>query len=195
MERRVLLAIVLTFLVLFGYQVLFPPPPPPVDTAPPTATQPPAPEPPPPSKYCRRMFHCPASGTLNTWIVSAGPRPPSYSAVSTRPLRSRVSRKPSSLLTPKLQAPAVGIVWVGRFPGGHDARLAPIADDLRAARHLVEVVEDIPRWKAGKLLGIVVNALDALYRPSPLRDRVAAALSAEAREVYAAAHPRALDDD
>ncbi|WP_103382031.1 rhodanese-like domain-containing protein [Pseudonocardia dioxanivorans] len=104
---------------------------------------------------------------------------------------------PSTYLVPgeveSPAAPAVGIVWVGRFPGGHDARLAPIADDLRAARHLVEVVEDIPRWRAGKLLGIVVNALDALYRPSPLRDRVAAALSAEAREVYAAAGRLAAD--
>ncbi|MDT7650908.1 MAG: thiosulfate/3-mercaptopyruvate sulfurtransferase [Pseudonocardiales bacterium] len=104
---------------------------------------------------------------------------------------------PASYLVPgEVQspaAPAVGVVWLGRYPGGRDAGLERIADDLRAARHLAEVVEDIPRWKAGKLLGIVTNALDALYRPSPLRDRVAAALTAEARAVYLAAGESAAD--
>ena len=81
-------------------------------------------------------------------------------------------------------APAVGVLWLGRYPSGRDARLDEVAGDLRAARHLVEVVDDVPRWKAGKLLQVIGNALDALYEPGPLRERAAAALRAEAREVY-----------
>jgi thiosulfate/3-mercaptopyruvate sulfurtransferase len=87
--------------------------------------------------------------------------------------------------------PAVGVIWVGPYPGGPaldgvaaDNRLAGVADDLRAARHLVEVVADTERIKAGKLLTILPNAVDALYRPGVLRDRAAAALVAEARRVY-----------
>jgi thiosulfate/3-mercaptopyruvate sulfurtransferase len=80
--------------------------------------------------------------------------------------------------------PAVGVLWLGRYPSGRDVRLEEVAADLRAARHLVEIVDDVPRWKAGKLLQVIGNALDALYRPSPLRERAAAALRAEARQVY-----------
>jgi thiosulfate/3-mercaptopyruvate sulfurtransferase len=89
--------------------------------------------------------------------------------------------------------PVVGVLWVGPFPGGTtgstrvDDRLGALAADLRAARHLVEVVADTERIKAGKLLGILRNAVEALYRPSALRDRAAAALVAEARRVYALA--------
>ncbi len=95
---------------------------------------------------------------------------------------------PTVYLTPgEVQSPAdpaVGVLWVGRYPAGRDAHIEEIAEHLRAARHLVEIVDDIPRWKAGKLLSVLGNALDALYRPSVLRDRAAAALRAEAREVY-----------
>jgi thiosulfate/3-mercaptopyruvate sulfurtransferase len=98
---------------------------------------------------------------------------------------------PASYLTPgevvSPAASAVGVVWVGRYPGGTDARLDGIAADLRTARHLTEVVDDIPGWKAGKLLSILPNALDALYAPGRLRDRAAEALRAEARTVYRAA--------
>ncbi len=83
--------------------------------------------------------------------------------------------------------PVAGVLWLGRYPAGTDPRTAEIADDLRAARHLVEVVPDVRRWKAAKLLPILTNALDALYRPSPLRDRAAALLREEALAVYAAA--------
>ncbi|MBN9793930.1 ketopantoate reductase [Pseudonocardia sp. TMWB2A] len=84
-------------------------------------------------------------------------------------------------------APAAGLVWLGRFPAGRDARAGEIAADLTAARHPTQVVDDVPRWKAGKLPVVLGNALDALYPPSPLRERAAAALRAEAHEVYRAA--------
>jgi thiosulfate/3-mercaptopyruvate sulfurtransferase len=104
---------------------------------------------------------------------------------------------PTSYLTPgeivSPAEPAVGVVWIGRYPAGSDARLAEIAADLRAARHLVKIVDDVPRWKAGKLLPILANALEALYPAGPLRDRAAAALRAEALRVYAAAGIEAVD--
>ncbi|GAA4990649.1 rhodanese-like domain-containing protein [Pseudonocardia tropica] len=84
-------------------------------------------------------------------------------------------------------APAAGLVWLGRYPAGRDARAGEIAADLTAARHPTRVVDDVPRWKAGKLPLVLGNALDALYPPSPLRDRAAAALRAEAHDVYRAA--------
>ncbi|GAA1395589.1 2-dehydropantoate 2-reductase N-terminal domain-containing protein [Pseudonocardia kongjuensis] len=102
-----------------------------------------------------------------------------------------VSWSPSEFVTPGEiavpAAPAVGVLWIGRYPAGGDPRLAAVADELRSARHLVEPVQDIARWKAGKLLPILGNALDALYAPGPLRDAAAAALRDEAREVYRAA--------
>jgi thiosulfate/3-mercaptopyruvate sulfurtransferase len=90
-------------------------------------------------------------------------------------------------------APAVGVVWFGRYPGGRDGRLDEIAADLRSARHLAEVVADIPRLKAGKLFPILGNALDGLYPSSLLRERAAAALREEARRVYRAAGIEAAD--
>ncbi|SDH21151.1 rhodanese-like domain-containing protein [Pseudonocardia oroxyli] len=84
-------------------------------------------------------------------------------------------------------APAAGVVWLGRYPAGTDPRAAAIVADLEKARHLAEAVPDITRWKAGKLPGIIGNALDALYPPSPLRERAVAALRDELRAVYARA--------
>lgn len=60
-------------------------------------------------------------------------------------------------------------------------------DDFRLARFAVQVVPDIARWKAGKLLGNLSYNLDALYSPNPLRDVAAEALRAEAAAVLALA--------
>jgi len=116
-----------------------------------------------------------------------------------------VSWSPATYVTPgeieSPGAPAVGVVWLGRYPAGRDERADQIADeiaeeiaaDLRKARHLAEVVADVPRWKAGKLPAILGNALEALYPAGPLRERAAAAVRAEARAVYAAAGVSAAD--
>ncbi len=77
---------------------------------------------------------------------------------------------PSSHLEPgEVVAPSPGALRLGAYPGGDHPRLAGIAEDLTAAQFHVEVVPDIRRWKAGKLVGNTVNVLDALYRPSDLR--------------------------
>ncbi|GAA4546199.1 rhodanese-like domain-containing protein [Pseudonocardia xishanensis] len=108
-----------------------------------------------------------------------------------------VSWSPATYVTPgeieSPGAPAVGVLWLGRYPAGRDERAESIAADLRKARHLAEVVEDVPRWKAGKLPAILGNALEALYPAGPLRERAAAAVRAEARAVYAAAGVSAAD--
>jgi thiosulfate/3-mercaptopyruvate sulfurtransferase len=82
--------------------------------------------------------------------------------------------------------PAVGVVWLGAYPGGADPGLAAIAADLRAGNFETQVVEDIQRWKAAKLLSSVTFVLSALYPPSELRDRVAELLRDEAREILLA---------
>ena len=47
--------------------------------------------------------------------------------------------------------PAVGVVWIGAYPGGAHPALAAIAADLPRQRFEAQVVEDIQRWKAAKL--------------------------------------------
>jgi 2-dehydropantoate 2-reductase len=88
---------------------------------------------------------------------------------------------PGEVLVPT--APAVGAFWLGTYPRGRHDRLAEIGADLTDAGFVSEVVDDVVRWKAGKLVGNVANALDALYQPSPLREEATAAVREEARSV------------
>ncbi|GAA2991527.1 ketopantoate reductase family protein [Actinokineospora diospyrosa] len=90
-------------------------------------------------------------------------------------------------------APVVAVYWIGQYPTGDDPRLADITADFIAANLAVEVVDDVLAFKAGKLLSILPNALDALYLPSPLRDKAGDLLRQEAKEVFAAAGIRAAD--
>jgi thiosulfate/3-mercaptopyruvate sulfurtransferase len=83
--------------------------------------------------------------------------------------------------------PVPAVLWLGRYPAGPDTALDRTAADLRRAGFTVHLVPDIAAHKAAKLLGNLVNSLDALYRPSELRDAALAVLRHEARAVYAAA--------
>ncbi|WP_414637579.1 rhodanese-like domain-containing protein [Amycolatopsis sp.] len=56
-----------------------------------------------------------------------------------------------------------GIWWLGRYPAGGHPVLPAIAEDFRAAGFGVQLVPDVSRWKAGKLLSNVGNAVNALY--------------------------------
>jgi thiosulfate/3-mercaptopyruvate sulfurtransferase len=98
---------------------------------------------------------------------------------------------PGEVVSPGTPIPAV--VWLGDYPAGRGTRAEAVAADLRRGDFAVQVVPDIARWKAGKLLGNLVNALDALYPPSDLRDATLATLRSEARAVFAAAGVDAAD--
>jgi thiosulfate/3-mercaptopyruvate sulfurtransferase len=82
--------------------------------------------------------------------------------------------------------PAVGIAWLGAYPRGGHPRLATVAADFTAAGFLTHVTGEIQRVKAAKLTVSVTFALGALYRPGALRDRAAALLADEARDILTA---------
>jgi thiosulfate/3-mercaptopyruvate sulfurtransferase len=85
-------------------------------------------------------------------------------------------------------APAVGVFWLGSYPDGPAGAAAQtIAADLAAARFEVQVVTDLSRWKAAKLVMSSAFVLDALFEPGPGRDRAARLAQAEARAVLEAA--------
>ncbi|MFD2418228.1 rhodanese-like domain-containing protein [Amycolatopsis pigmentata] len=73
---------------------------------------------------------------------------------------------PATYLTPgevsAEGARAPGIFWLGTYPDGRNPRVDAIAEDFRRAEFVVRVVTDLSRWKAGKLLSNLVNAVDAL---------------------------------
>jgi 2-dehydropantoate 2-reductase len=82
--------------------------------------------------------------------------------------------------------PAVGIAWLGAYPQGGHPLLATVAVDFTAAGFLIHVTPEIQRVKAAKLTVSVTFALGALYQPGALRDRAAALLADEARDVLTA---------
>ncbi len=80
-------------------------------------------------------------------------------------------------------APSVGIAWIGAFPDRAEPRLQAIARDLRRANLETLVVDDISRVKNAKLAMSSTFVLDALYEAGELRDRAAALVSAETKEI------------
>jgi 2-dehydropantoate 2-reductase len=62
-------------------------------------------------------------------------------------------------------APLSGLLHVGRYPSGTDETVERIGADLAASRFLAPVVPDIMRWKHGKLLANVANAVEAVCGP------------------------------
>src|ERR1700742_4223329 len=59
-------------------------------------------------------------------------------------------------------APLSGLLTLGRYPCGADATITQIGADLARSRFLAPVVEDVMRWKHGKLLGNLANAIEAV---------------------------------
>ena len=100
---------------------------------------------------------------------------------------------PSTYVTDgEIAAPAPGLFWLGSYPGGPpSAAVRTIAADLVQAGFEAQIVEDLSRWKAWKLLGSTAFVLDALYPAGPERDRAARLLRAETSDILAAAglHP------
>lgn len=59
-------------------------------------------------------------------------------------------------------APLSGLLHVGRYPSGTDETIERIGADLAASRFLAPVVPDIMRWKYGKLMANLANAIEAV---------------------------------
>jgi len=90
----------------------------------------------------------------------------------------------------------IGTAWIGRYPTGatDDARLDGIVDDLGRLEIVTQVVDDIVRWKAAKLLGNLSNALDVLSGAEGADlARAKTLLESEAREVLVAANIEPAD--
>ena len=73
---------------------------------------------------------------------------------------------PADYLTPGnvqvWSAPQSGILHVGRYPSGSDARAEAVAAAFRDATFYAEAKPEIMRWKYRKLLSNLGNAVDAL---------------------------------
>ena len=59
-------------------------------------------------------------------------------------------------------APRSGLLHIGRYPSGTDQTIERIGADLVASRFLAPVVPDVMRWKYGKLLANLANAIEAV---------------------------------
>ena len=80
-----------------------------------------------------------------------------------------------------------GVLWLGQFPSGADSRLDTVAADLRNAGFGVQIVPDLMRWKAGKLLANLSNAVDALFGLDERTASLGQEVRAEGRRVLDAA--------
>jgi 2-dehydropantoate 2-reductase len=72
-------------------------------------------------------------------------------------------------------APQSGILTVGRYPDGVDDVIKQIGHDLGESRFDAPVVDDVMRWKYGKLLDNLGNAVEAVSDLSvdePLAERL-----------------------
>jgi 2-dehydropantoate 2-reductase len=58
--------------------------------------------------------------------------------------------------------PLAGLLHIGRYPSGTDATAERISRDLAASRFLAPGSPDVMRWKYGKLLDNLNNAIEAL---------------------------------
>ncbi|MVO86314.1 ketopantoate reductase family protein [Streptomyces sp. p1417] len=76
-------------------------------------------------------------------------------------------------------APYTGILHIGRYPSGTDDTARRVAAGLQDAKLLAPVVGDVMRWKYGKLLANLANAVEALT--GPLVEEAALAVNRRAR--------------
>ncbi|MFC8824533.1 ketopantoate reductase family protein [Streptomyces sp. NPDC057137] len=90
--------------------------------------------------------------------------------------------------------PYTGTLHIGRYPSGTDGTAVRIAADLEKSRILAPVVPDAMRWKYGKLIANLANAVEAVSGRivgDEARD-LAARTFAEGRAVLAAAGVEAV---
>jgi 2-dehydropantoate 2-reductase len=89
-------------------------------------------------------------------------------------------------------APLSGILIVGRYPHGVDPTIHAVSGDLGRSAFDAPVVDDVMRWKHGKLLKNLGNAVDAVLDKShpdaaEVGAQVRAAAEAEAESAFTAA--------
>jgi 2-dehydropantoate 2-reductase len=83
--------------------------------------------------------------------------------------------------------PCHGVIDVGRYPAGTDARAAGLAADLTAAGFASEARVDIMAWKRGKLLINSGNVIQAACPPTRELDDVIEAARREGERCFQAA--------
>lgn len=59
-------------------------------------------------------------------------------------------------------APLAGLLHIGRYPSGTHATATRIGQDLAGSRFLAPVTAEVMRWKHGKLLSNLSNAIEAV---------------------------------
>jgi 2-dehydropantoate 2-reductase len=99
-----------------------------------------------------------------------------------------------------ISEPVVGVLTLGRYPHGTDDVVEQIAADLRASRLVATVDEQVQRWKYGKLLRNLANAMEAVcgLLDDPVlasdADRLRTLAMAEGRSVLTAAGIDSVSD-
>ncbi|ETK30873.1 ketopantoate reductase family protein [Microbispora sp. ATCC PTA-5024] len=92
-------------------------------------------------------------------------------------------------------APLSGMLPVGRYPQGVDDLVQEMADDLGKSRFAAFAVPDVMRWKYGKLLGNLGNAVEALCGHAEGTEAVSRRARQEGETVLAAAGIPFLSDE
>ncbi len=90
------------------------------------------------------------------------------------------------IVSPSLP-PAVGGIWLGRYPSGIDDLAEAVVGDLRSSGFAAWAVDDVRQVKAAKLLANVANGLDLLDGSDGDRARARELLRDEAVAAFAAA--------
>jgi 2-dehydropantoate 2-reductase len=84
-------------------------------------------------------------------------------------------------------APTTGILDIGRYPEGEDDIAREIADALATATFVSQTRPDIMRWKYGKLIRNLRNAIEAACGPEARDGRIRELVTTEAEQVFTAA--------
>ncbi|GAA5020178.1 ketopantoate reductase family protein [Streptomyces siamensis] len=95
-----------------------------------------------------------------------------------------------------VSAPVTGVLHLGRFPSGTDETVRSISAALEKSHFDAPVVDDVMRWKYGKLLGNLANSVEAVTGAVTTEEAraVCRAARAEGRTVLAAAGLETVTD-